>query len=99
MYAIVIRMSERSSATSIVSVRVSESQRAILEEAADLAHTNISDFVRRRALEAAEMEVLNRSVVTIPAEDWDAFEAWVGRPAETIPALTELARSKPSWES
>ena len=54
--------------------------------------------MRRKALESAEAEVLNRTVVTIPAKDWEAFEAWLDRPAETIPALAELARRTPSWE-
>ncbi|HLH51503.1 MAG TPA: DUF6290 family protein [Roseiarcus sp.] len=84
--------------TTIVSIRVNESQRAILEAAADLAHTNVSDFMRRKALEAAEMDVLNRAIVAIPAKDWEAFEAWAKRPAETFPALTELARRTPAWE-
>jgi uncharacterized protein (DUF1778 family) len=48
--------------------------------------------------EAAEAEVLNRTIVTIPAKDWDAFEAWISRPAKTIPALKKLARVTPSWE-
>ena len=39
------------------------------------AHASLSEFVRRKALELAEAEVLNRSVVTIPAKDWEAFEA------------------------
>lgn len=42
---------------SVVSVRVSSSERDLLEIAAAQAHTNLSDFVRRKALEAAEMEV------------------------------------------
>ena len=90
-------MSDASS-TSIVSVRVNPAQRAILEAAAAYAHTNISDFVRRKAIEAAEIDVLNRTVVTIPAKDWEAFEAWATRPAEEIPALRKLARRKPTWE-
>jgi uncharacterized protein (DUF1778 family) len=53
---------------------------------------SLRDFIRRKALESAEMDVLNRSVVTIPAKDWEAFEAWLNRPAEAIPALAELAR-------
>ncbi len=84
--------------TSVLSVRVSPSERAILEAAAEQAHASLSEFVRRRALESAEAEVLNRSVVTIPAKDWEAFEAWLDRPAEAIPALAELARRTPSWE-
>jgi len=53
--------------------------------------------MRRKALESAEADVLNRTIVTIPAKDWDAFEAWVKRPAEANPGLAELARHTPSW--
>jgi len=84
--------------TSILSVRVNPDERAILEAAAEQAHTSLSDFVRRKALESAEAEVLNRTIVTIPAKDWEAFEAWVNRPSEIVPALVELARRTPSWE-
>jgi uncharacterized protein (DUF1778 family) len=91
-------MANFSSSTSILSVRVSSDERSILEAAAEQAHTNLSDFVRRKALEAAEMEVLNRTIVTIPAKDWEAFEAWINRPAEIIPGLADLARRTPSWK-
>ena len=86
------------SETSVLSVRVNPNERALLEAAAEQAHTTLSDFVRRRALESAEADVLNRSVVTIAAKDWAAFEAWVNRPAKKVPALVELARRKPSWD-
>jgi uncharacterized protein (DUF1778 family) len=87
-----------STTTSVLSVRVSPEERAILEAAAEQSRTNISDFVRRKALEAAEADVLNRTIVTIPAKDWDAFEAWINRPAKTIQPLKKLARATPSWE-
>lgn len=86
------------SSTSVLSVRVNSDERAILEAAAEQAHTTLSDFIRRKALESAEAEVLNRSVVTIPVKDWDEFESWLHRPAETIPALRELKRRRPSWK-
>jgi uncharacterized protein (DUF1778 family) len=100
LYAIVIHMPEipTSTTTSVLSVRVSPDERAILEAAAEQSRTNISDFVRRKALEAAEADVLNRTIVSIPAKDWDAFEAWINRPAKTIQALKKLARVRPSWE-
>ncbi len=97
-YAIVIQMTTPASTTSILSVRVSPEERAILEAAADQSRTTLSEFVRRKALEAAEADVFNRIIVTIPAKDWEAFEAWVHRPAKTIPALKKLARITPSWE-
>jgi uncharacterized protein (DUF1778 family) len=84
--------------TSILSVRVSPDERALLEAASEQARTSLSDFVRRKAVEAAEIDVLERRVVVIPAKDWEAFEAWVARPAETVPALRRLARKTPTWK-
>ena len=91
-------MTNPSRTTSVLSVRVNPDERAILEAAAEQAHTSLSDFVRRKALESAEAEMLNRTIVTIPAKDWEAFESWLHRPAEAIPALVELARRTLSWE-
>ena len=84
--------------TSVLSVRVNLDERALLEAAAEQAHTNLSDFIRRKALEAAEVDVLSRTVVTIPAKDWAAFEAWLERPAAAIPALAELMGRTPTWK-
>jgi uncharacterized protein (DUF1778 family) len=86
------------STASVLSVRVSSDERALLEAAAEQAHTNLSDFVRRKALEAAEADVLNRTIITISAKDWEPFEAWIKRPAKTIAALRELRTVNPSWD-
>ena len=82
---------------SILSVRVSAEERALLEAASEQARTNLSDFVRRRALEAAELELLQRGKVVIPADAWEAFEAWVAAPPKANPGLQELARRKLTW--
>jgi uncharacterized protein (DUF1778 family) len=81
----------------VLSIRVSADEREILERAAEQARTSLSDFVRRKALEAAEMDVLDQRVVTIPAADWERFEAWVRAPAKSVPALRKLAASRPAW--
>jgi hypothetical protein len=36
--------------------------------------------------------------VIIPAADWERFEAWASRPAQTVPALRELADIRPAWQ-
>jgi uncharacterized protein (DUF1778 family) len=82
----------------VLSVRVSAAERALLEAAAEQASTNLSDFVRRRALEAAKSDLLNRRLVTIPAKDWALFEAWASGPAKEVPALRKLANTRPVWE-
>jgi uncharacterized protein (DUF1778 family) len=82
----------------VLSVRVNPSERALLEAAAEQASTSLSDFVRRRALEAAESDLLNRRIVTIPAEDWARFEAWAVAPAREVPALRKLSKTRPVWK-
>jgi uncharacterized protein (DUF1778 family) len=82
----------------VLSVRVSRDERALLEAAAEHARTNLSDFIRRKAIEAAEADLLERRIVTIAAEDWEKFEAWVEAPARDIPALRKLSATRPAWE-
>jgi uncharacterized protein (DUF1778 family) len=82
----------------VLSVRVSASERALLEAAAEKARTNLSDFVRRRALEAAETDLLDRRIVTIAVKDWAKFEAWASAPAMEVPALRRLSKTRPVWQ-
>ncbi len=81
-----------------ISVRVSPNERELLETAAAQARTNLSDFVRRKALEAAEIDVLGQRLVTIPATDWEQFESWVQSPAKDVSALRELSATRPAWQ-
>lgn len=84
--------------TVVLSVRMSQEERALLEAASEQQRTSISEFIRRKALDAAEADMLERRIVTIPAKDWKKFEAWANRPARKIKALGELARRPPTWE-
>jgi uncharacterized protein (DUF1778 family) len=81
----------------VLSVCVSASERSLLEAAAEQARTSLSDFVRRKSIEAAESDMLERRIVTIPAGDWERFEAWAQAPAQDIPALRKLAETPPAW--
>lgn len=80
-----------------VSVRVSAQERELLEAAAAQSRTNLSDFIRRKAVEAAETELVRQDRVVIPAADWERFEAWVESPAKENPSLRDLAGTKPAW--
>jgi uncharacterized protein (DUF1778 family) len=92
-------MTKQTQTGAVLSVRVTAQERALLEAAAADQRTTLSDFVRKKAIEAAEAEVLARNVVTIPAEAWESFEAWVSRPVEPDPALARLMRRKPAWDA
>ena len=84
--------------TTVLSVRVSQQERAILEAASEQANTSLSDFVRRKAVDGAESDMLERRIVTIAAKDWEAFESGAGRPAQEIPVIRELATTAPTWQ-
>lgn len=84
--------------SSVLSVRLSDRERALLDAASSQARTNVSDFVRRKAVEAAEAEILERRIVVIPGKDWERFEAWAARPAREIPELKARARRPPTWK-
>ncbi len=98
--AIVTHMSENAelshNATTVLSVRLSKQERALLEAASEQARTNLSDFVRRKALDAAELDMMERRIITIPAADWEAFESWTQAPAQDIPGLRDLAARPPA---
>jgi uncharacterized protein (DUF1778 family) len=83
--------------SSVLSVRLSDQERTLLEAASSQARTNVSEFVRRKALEAAETDLVERRIVIIPAKDWERFEAWAAKPARNIPGLKELAHRPPTW--
>lgn len=81
-----------------VSVRISPRERELLEAAAEQSRTNLSDFIRRRAVEAAETDLFFRALVTIPAANWKKFEAWANAPAREIAGLKDLAITRSSWQ-
>lgn len=81
-----------------VSVRMTANERDLLERAAELSQTNLSDFIRRKAVEAAELAIMDRRTVTIPAADWEKFEAWVNSPPRDLPNLRKRAAIRPVWK-
>ena len=68
--------------TTVLSLRVNEDERSLLEIAAHHAHTTLSEFIRRKALEAAELELMEQRIVEIPFAMWEQLEAWLDTPAK-----------------
>jgi len=92
-------MSEKMSSSAILSVRVSPEEKTMLQAAAENTRSTVSDFMRRKALEGAEEELMSRRVITIPVDQWEAFEARLNEPAKVIPGVKELFDRKPTWAS
>lgn len=78
--------------SSILNIRVTDSERDLIEAAAANTRTKLSDFVRRRAREAAEEILMNRRIIEIPADKWSQIESLLTAPPKTIPAVQELSQ-------
>ena len=85
-------------ASSILSVRITPSEREMLEAAAEQTRTSLSDFVRRSAVEAAELEMMERTIIKIPAGKWHEIEVWMNEPAKELPGMRRLASITPIWK-
>lgn len=83
--------------STVLSVRMSDEENALLRSAAADDHATISEYVRRAALIAAENALMDRRVVEIPAEHWEEFEAMLNAPPRDLPGLRKLAERTPAW--
>ena len=84
--------------TQVLSVRVSEEEKGLLQMASEISRSSLSEFVRRKALESAEIELMQPRSVVIPADNWDSFEAWIDAPAQANSKLSKLLNTPPVWE-
>jgi hypothetical protein len=49
-------------------------------------------------LKAAELDMMERRVVSISSKDWKRFERWAAAPAREITELKVLAAKPPTWQ-
>ncbi|MGE0102854.1 MAG: DUF1778 domain-containing protein [Blastocatellales bacterium] len=73
-----------------LSIRASEPEKAILMQAAQASHSNISQFVLRASLDAAHAILADQSEFRLSPEQWEAFCARLDDPPRVIPALRDL---------
>ncbi len=84
--------------SSILSVRVSPDEKIMIQHAAERTRSSVAEFMRRKALEGAELELMERRVVQIAPDQWANFEAMLAAPATDIPNLKKLSQRPPAWE-
>ena len=86
-------MVEKSMSTSpVLSVRVSPEEKQMLQVAAEQSRSSVSDFIRRKSLEAAENALMERRIITLSEDDWVSFEDRMAEAPKVIPLVKELFR-------
>lgn len=77
-----------------LSIRASESEKAMLRLAAHTRHMNTSEFVRQASLDAARAILEEQTTFRLSESEWEAFRARLDAPAKMIPTLRQLFSEK-----
>jgi len=81
-----------------ISMRLPDSDVAIIDRAANLRGRSRTDFVREAAVRAAEDVLLEQSVVRMEPEAFEAFKAAVSAPPKVVPEMVERLRRPAPWD-
>lgn len=81
-----------------INLRVTRSQKALIDRAAGALRRNRSDFMLETACREAEAILLDRRYFSLPAEDFKRFLATLDRPPAANPRLRRLLRTTPPWK-
>lgn len=73
-----------------IDVRASVPVKQLLQEAARVAHKNVSEFMLDAAIVAANQTLADRLRFQLSPAQWKAFQAALDRPVRTKPKLQQL---------
>ena len=73
-----------------IDVRASMPVKQLLQEAARVAHKNVSEFLLDAGIVAANQTLAARLRFELTSQQWDAFEAALDQPVTSKPKLTQL---------
>lgn len=81
--------------TERIDIRTTTCAKRLLQEAARVAHKNVSDFLLESGIAAAEQSLADRRIFPLDDEAWSAFQAVLDRPvAKSKPRLRKLLSQK-----
>jgi len=81
-----------------INLRVTRSQKALIDRAADVLGRSRSDFMLDAACRAAESALLDRVYFPLNGADFKKFMDMVDNPPAENPKLARLLRRTPQWE-
>jgi uncharacterized protein (DUF1778 family) len=82
-----------------LSMRLPETDIAIIDRAASLRGRSRTDFVREAAVRAAEDVLMETAPIRMSPSGFKAFMAALSKPASPVPEMIELFRRAAPWES
>lgn len=82
-----------------LSMRLPETDIAIIDRAAGLRGRSRTDFVREAAVRAAEDVLMEAAPIRMSAAGFKAFMEVLSRPGRPVPEMVELFQRTAPWES
>ena len=82
-----------------LSMRLPESDIAIIDRAANLRGRSRTDFVREAAVRAAEEAIMESAPIRMSPTGFKAFVAAISGPAKPVPEMVALFKRKAPWDS
>ncbi|OCK59632.1 DUF1778 domain-containing protein [Bradyrhizobium sp. LMTR 3] len=82
-----------------LSMRLPETDIAIIDRAATLRGRSRTDFVREAAVRAAEDILMETAPIRMSPAGFRAFVEVLSQPARPVPEMVELLQRKAPWES
>lgn len=82
-----------------LSMRLPETDIAIIDRAATLRGRSRTDFVREAAVRAAEEVLLETMPIRMSSAGFKAFVDVLSQPARPVPEMVELFQRPAPWES
>lgn len=82
-----------------LSMRLPETDIAIIDRAAALRGRSRTDFVRDAAVRAAEEVLMETAPIRMSPTGFRAFMAALAGPAVAVPEMVELFRRRAPWEA
>lgn len=82
-----------------ISMRLSESDIAMIDRAAGLRGRSRTDFVREAAVRAAEDVLMETRLIRMSPEGFADFMAAVSNPAKPVPEMVKLMKRPAPWEA
>jgi len=76
--------------TERIDVRASGQVKALLQEAAKVAHKNVSEFLLDAGIAAANETLADQRHFYLTEEQWTAFQAALDSPPRDLPRLRKL---------
>jgi len=82
----------------IIDLRVSAAQRALIDQAAQVHRKTRSTFILEAAYERAQGVLLDRTAVALDARTFNRFVKLLDTPIETEKVLSRLLAKRAPWE-